>query len=134
MRATGRKGGREKRPNPGAPAILTEEVRYEELVRSADCHSHPDRREPGGVRLDPRILLKSASLIMAPDPDEQLLACGIIDVHGMEAATIVRGNARGAALAGQLARAKSWIRVLGIIQRRQAAPNHRELGDGGPAD
>ena len=65
---------------------------------------------------------------MADDPDEQLLARGIIDVHGMEAATIVRGNARGAALAGQLAQAKSWIRVLGIIQRRQAAPNHGELG------
>ena len=65
---------------------------------------------------------------MADDPDEQRLARSIIYVHGGEAATIVRGNARGAALAGQLAQAKSWIRVLGIIQRRQAAPNYREVG------
>ncbi len=68
---------------------------------------------------------------MADDPDEQRLARSIIYViyvHGGEAATIVRGNARGAALAGQLAQAKSWIRVLGIIQRRQAAANYRELG------
>jgi len=57
---------------------------------------------------------------MADDSDEQLLARSIIDVHGAEAATIVRGNARGAALAGQLAQAKSWIRVLGMIQRQQA--------------
>ena len=128
MRATGRKGGRKKRPTLAHPAILMKESRYEELVHSADCHSDPDRREPGGVRLDPRIPLKSAGVIMADDPDEQLLARSIIDVHGGEAATVVRGNARGAALAGQLAQAKSWIRVLGIIQRQQAAPNYRELG------
>ena len=119
MRATGRKGGRKKRPTPAHQAILMEESRYEELVRSANRHPHPDRREPGGVRLTPRIALKSASLIMADDPDEQLLARSIIDVHGGEAATVVRGNARGAALAGQLAQAKSWIRVLANIQRQQ---------------
>jgi len=66
--------------------------------------------------------------MMAEDADEQLLARSIIDIHGGQAATIVRGNARGAALAGQLVRAKSWIRVLGIIQRQQAAPGHCELG------
>ena len=65
---------------------------------------------------------------MADDSDEQRLAGSIIDVHGGDAATIVRGNARGAALAGQVAQAKSWIRLLGIIQRRQAAPNYREVG------
>jgi hypothetical protein len=128
LRATGRKGGRKKGPTLAHQAILTEEARYEALVRSADCHSYPDRREPDGVRLAPCIPLKSASLIMADDSDEQRLARSIIDVHGAEAATIVRGNARGAALAGQLAQAKSWIRVLGIIQRRQAAPNYREVG------
>ena len=128
MRATGRKGGRKKRPTLAHQAILTEEARYEELVRSADCHSHPDRRESGGVRLAPRIPLKSTSPMMAEDSDEQLLARSIIDVHGGQAANIVRGNARGSALAGQLAQAKSWIRVLGIIQRQQAAPNYRELG------
>jgi hypothetical protein len=54
--------------------------------------------------------------------DEQSLARDMIEVHGMEAATVARKNARGAALAGQAARAKSWIQVLGIIQRRQASP------------
>jgi hypothetical protein len=54
------------------------------------------------------------------DPDNELLARDMIDVHGAEAATVARGNARGAALAGQPALAKSWIRVLGIIQRHQA--------------
>lgn len=66
--------------------------------------------------------------MMADVPDEQLLARSMIDVHGPQATVIARGNARGAALAGQLAQAKTWIRVLGIIQRRQAAPNDREFG------
>ena len=43
-----------------------------------------------------------------------------IEVHGNEAPTIARGNARTAALAGQPIVAKSWIRVLSIIQRQQA--------------
>ena len=51
------------------------------------------------------------------DPGEELLARNMVDVHGAEAATIVRANARGAAVAGQPVQAKSWIRVLGIIQR-----------------
>lgn len=78
----------------------TKESHDEELVRSANCHPHPDRREPGGVCLASRIPLKSASPMMAEDADEQLLARSIIDIHGGQAATIVRGNARGAALAG----------------------------------
>jgi hypothetical protein len=49
--------------------------------------------------------------------DEQLLARDMIDVHGAEAAIVARGNARTAALAGQKPRARSWIRVLEIIQR-----------------
>ena len=61
--------------------------------------------------------------MMADGSDEQLLARSIINVHGAEAAAIVRGNARGAALAGQKEQAKSWIRVLGIIQGQQAAPS-----------
>ena len=52
--------------------------------------------------------------------DEESLARDMIDVHGAEAATVARGNASGAALAGQPAQAKSWITVLGIIQRHQA--------------
>jgi hypothetical protein len=58
--------------------------------------------------------------------DERVLAHSIIEVHGAEAATIARGNARGAALAGQPTQAKAWIRVLGIIQCQQAARNYRE--------
>lgn len=52
--------------------------------------------------------------------DEELLARDMMDVHGVEAAALARENARGAALAGQPARAKSWIRVLGSIQRQEA--------------
>ena len=52
--------------------------------------------------------------------DEHALAYDMIDVHGMEAATVARENVRTAALGGQAAKARSWIRVLRIIQRRQA--------------
>ena len=48
------------------------------------------------------------------------LARDLIEVHGSEAPTVARGNARTAALAGQPALAKSWIRVLSIIQRQRA--------------
>jgi hypothetical protein len=44
----------------------------------------------------------------------------LIEVHGTDAPTIARGNARTAALAGQPTLAKSWIRVLSMIQRQQA--------------
>jgi hypothetical protein len=45
----------------------------------------------------------------------------MIDVHGRDAAAVARANARAAAaLAGQAEKAKSWIRVLGAIQRQQA--------------
>lgn len=67
---------------------------------------------------------------MADDPDEGLLARNMIDVHGAEAAAIARDNARSAALAGQPAQAKSWIRVIGIIQRQRpetAAPPREPL-------
>ena len=128
MRATGRQGGPKKRLILTHQEIPTKDAPDEELVRSADRHPDPDRREPGGVRLAPPNPVKSACRVMNNDPDEQLLARSIIDVHGGEAATIVRGNARGAALARQLTQAKTWIRVLGIIQRQQAAPNYRVTG------
>jgi hypothetical protein len=51
--------------------------------------------------------------------DEQILAGAMIEVHGTNAAGVARDNARTAALAGQSALAKSWIRVLGAIQRCQ---------------
>jgi hypothetical protein len=47
------------------------------------------------------------------------LARDLIEVHGNDAPTIARGNARTAALAGQPMLAKSWIRVLSMIQRQQ---------------
>ena len=48
------------------------------------------------------------------------LARDLVEVHGNDAPTIARGNARTAALAGQPTLAKSWIRVLSMIQRQQA--------------
>jgi hypothetical protein len=57
---------------------------------------------------------------MTDRSDEHNLACDMIDVHGQEAATVARANARAAALAGQAEKAKSWISVLGAIQRQQA--------------
>jgi hypothetical protein len=57
---------------------------------------------------------------MTDGSEDHKLALNIIDVHGSEAATVARENARAAALAGQAAQAKSWIRVLGNIQRQQA--------------
>jgi len=57
---------------------------------------------------------------MIAGSDERKLAHDMIDVHGREAATVARVNARAAALAGQAEKAKSWIRVLGTIQRQQA--------------
>jgi hypothetical protein len=49
---------------------------------------------------------------MPDGSDDHNLARDMIDVHGQEAATV--------ALAGQAEKAKSWIRVLGTIQRQQA--------------
>ena len=69
---------------------------------------------------------------MANASDEEVLACNMIDVHGAEAATIARENARGAALAGQPSQAKSWIRVLGVIQRQPANGPGRAGGAGNP--
>ena len=56
---------------------------------------------------------------MSDDPNEPALAHSMIEVHGAEAAAVARGNARQAALAGQPMQARSWIRVLSIIQRRR---------------
>jgi hypothetical protein len=56
----------------------------------------------------------------ADGADEGTLARDMIDVHGMGAASIARGNARSAALAGQRPQAKYWLRILDLIQRRRA--------------
>ncbi len=58
--------------------------------------------------------------MMTDGRDEETLTRDMIEVHGTAAATVARDNARAAALAGQAAQAKSWIRVLGVIQRQQA--------------
>ena len=57
---------------------------------------------------------------MTTEPDEPLLARSMIEVHGAEAAAVARGNARKAVLSGRPMQARSWIRVLGLIQRRRA--------------
>ena len=56
---------------------------------------------------------------LAEGPDEPSLAHDMIEVHGAAAATVARENARSEALAGRAPQAKSWIRVLGIIQLRR---------------
>jgi len=57
---------------------------------------------------------------MSDDIDDDTLVHDMIEVHGAQAAIVARENARAAALAGQGMQARSWIRVLGLIQRRQA--------------
>ena len=57
---------------------------------------------------------------MPDESDDDRLAHDMIDVHGNTAVTVARSNARSAALAGQVVHAKSWIRVLAIIQQQQA--------------
>jgi len=59
--------------------------------------------------------------VITDSADEPSLARDMIEVHGAEAASVARDNARAAALGGQIQRAKSWIRVLGMIQKQQAA-------------
>ncbi len=61
------------------------------------------------------------AMVVTNGADEPSLARDMIEVHGAEAATVARDNARAAALGGQTLRAKFWIRVLGLIQRQQAA-------------
>jgi hypothetical protein len=48
--------------------------------------------------------------------DAASLARDMIKVHGGEAVTIARHNARAAALASQPQQAKSWLRVVDLIQ------------------
>jgi hypothetical protein len=59
-------------------------------------------------------------VLMSNGSDDDNLARDMINVHGKEAAAVARENARSAAVAGQAEKAKSWIRVLGAIQRQQA--------------
>ena len=58
--------------------------------------------------------------MMPNTADENALAHNMIEVHGIEAAGIARANSRADALAGAIIAAKSWLRVLGAIQRQLA--------------
>ncbi len=65
--------------------------------------------------------------------EEELLARDMIDVHGAQAATVARENARAAALAGQAVQAKSWLSVLGAIQRRHSGTALPPRAPGNPS-
>ena len=58
--------------------------------------------------------------IIVDDATLSALAHDIVAVHGTGAAAIARQNARSAALAGQPAQAKSWLAVVGSVQRLRA--------------
>src|SRR5438045_1275819 len=62
----------------------------------------------------------ASAMRICGEADEVALAHDIVEVHGAGAAAVARENARTAALAGQPMLAKSWIRILGAIQRQQA--------------
>jgi CBS-domain-containing membrane protein len=64
--------------------------------------------------------MNQAFVTISAETDETALARDIVEVHGTRAAAVARENARVAAIAGQPGLAKSWIRVLGAIQRQQA--------------
>jgi hypothetical protein len=64
-------------------------------------------------------------MAMIDGSDEQMLARDMIEVHGMQAAAVARGNARAAALAAQIPHAKSWIRVLGSSNVSRLARHFR---------
>jgi hypothetical protein len=68
----------------------------------------------------------AAALEMAGRTDDEFLARDMIEVHGIKAAVVARDNARSAALGGQGERAKTWIRIVGVIQRHQADRNSSE--------
>ena len=65
-------------------------------------------------------------LLQVRDTNGEALAQDMIDVHGIGAASVARANARAAALAGQPSLARSWIEVLGTIQRQRVIPGHRQ--------
>jgi hypothetical protein len=64
--------------------------------------------------------MTAANLMTPGESDAEMLARDMIDVHGREAASVARENARSAVLAGQATQAKSWIRVLAMVQRQHA--------------
>jgi hypothetical protein len=73
------------------------------------------------------MMAMTASLIDLTQQQRDALACDMIEVHGPDAATIARDNARTAAIAGQALQAKSWLALVGIIQQRVAALSSQAL-------
>ena len=61
--------------------------------------------------------LPSGEAPRQPEATEKL-ARDMIDVHGAEAAGVARENARAAACSGRPDEARTWIRVIDLIQRR----------------
>jgi hypothetical protein len=62
------------------------------------------------------------TIVDRSDEDDVQLARDMIDVHGADAARVARENARSAALAGQMAQARRWLRAVGLIQRQPVRP------------
>jgi hypothetical protein len=91
------------------------------LVHAANRHFNPDRPELRSIGDAASLQLTMEPSPLVPwnvgAPDERSLARDMIEIHGAEAATVARAKARAAALAAQPVQAKSWIKVLGIIQR-----------------
>jgi hypothetical protein len=71
-------------------------------------------------------------MIAAECANQHSLARDMTEVHGIEAAAVARGNASAAARGGQVTQAKSWIKVLGIIQRLQEREPSPKRGPGIP--
>jgi len=69
--------------------------------------------------------IRGEAMVVTDGADDQTLARDMIEVHGSEAATVARENARAAALAGQAARAKQWIRVLGFVRGSSLAKDRQ---------
>jgi hypothetical protein len=67
------------------------------------------------------MVMMTGTAVLPSCADAHTLAHDMIEVHGAEAATVARDNARAAALGRQPQRAKSWIKVLDLIQRQQSA-------------
>jgi hypothetical protein len=53
------------------------------------------------------------------------LARDMIEVYGDPAVAVARENARVAALAGDIVKARGWLRIVGCIQRQVFSPATR---------
>jgi hypothetical protein len=133
--ATGRRGRRYKLRISVHQEIRTEESRNEGLVRSANRHSHTDRREPSGVRLTRRLALKKVSVLgwrMLPTRSRSPAICSTSPVRRLASR---RKMPVGAAFAGQWIKGAPWHadavrgavhpRPLGLLVRNRPLAKHR---------